>query len=779
MSLFADLKRRKVFRVAVAYTVAAWLLVQVVETVFPAFGLDDAAFRILVIALAIGLIPVVLLAWVFELTRQGVKFDSAVTGEKETSAPRRRSSANFIAISVAVLSLAVSGFMVMRAIQSHAQRNSVISQIMGLVAQDEYMAAYRLAVDSRDVLEDDPVFEDLWPEFTVKMSIRTDPEGAEVFIKEYGVAKTDWTSLGHTPIESIRLPNDVLRWKFVKDGYEVAERARELFNGSIYIELSGAAIPEGMIHIPQTSRFFLLTGYQASITETPGFLIDRTEVTNREFKEFIDSGGYQNPAFWAGLSFSRNGASVALEEAIATFRDSTGRPGPSNWQGGSYAQGEDNYPVRGVSWYEASAYARYKRGVLPTIYHWSTAAISPPSSEIDEYENTYRGSSQFRSRLISEGNFSSDDVAEVAEVASYHAVGPYGTSDLAGNVREWCLNATSDLPGSDRYILGGSWHDSSYLFTYGIAESPWDRSETNGFRVIRNIGDNEEFAGLSRAVARPEQETITPLSDQEFEIYRGIYDYDRTDLRSKLESTEDTEYWRREVVSFDTAYGERMSAHIFLPKTVKPPYQVVTYFPSSSAIYASSSDSMEVALLEFIVMSGRALVYPVLRGTYERNINLTTTWPEHTRAYTNNVVKWIQDFRRSVDYLETRDDMDLSRLGFYGLSWGGWNGPIVMALDDRFKAGVYVSGGIPPSRARPEASSASFSARVTAPVLMVSGRNDMLRPVETYQAPMFESLATPPEHKRHAIFDGGHVPPKNQLIRETLDWYDTYLGRVE
>ena len=76
MSFIAELKRRKVFRVAVGYVVAAWLLIQVVETVFPAFGLDDESFRTLVIALAIGLIPVVILAWAFELTRAGLKFDS-------------------------------------------------------------------------------------------------------------------------------------------------------------------------------------------------------------------------------------------------------------------------------------------------------------------------------------------------------------------------------------------------------------------------------------------------------------------------------------------------------------------------------------------------------------------------------------------------------------------------------------------------------------------------------------------------------------------------------
>ncbi|MGA9573240.1 MAG: hypothetical protein WBS20_04745 [Lysobacterales bacterium] len=83
MSLFENLKRRKVFRVTAAYIVAAWIILQIVETVFPAFGLDDAAFRILVIALAVGLIPVVLLAWVFELTSQGIKLDSATADGTE------------------------------------------------------------------------------------------------------------------------------------------------------------------------------------------------------------------------------------------------------------------------------------------------------------------------------------------------------------------------------------------------------------------------------------------------------------------------------------------------------------------------------------------------------------------------------------------------------------------------------------------------------------------------------------------------------------------------
>jgi len=78
MSFFAELNRRNVLRVAAAYVVAAWLLIQVVETIFPAFGFSDAAIRIVVIVCAIGLIPTLILAWAFELTPDGLKKDKDV-----------------------------------------------------------------------------------------------------------------------------------------------------------------------------------------------------------------------------------------------------------------------------------------------------------------------------------------------------------------------------------------------------------------------------------------------------------------------------------------------------------------------------------------------------------------------------------------------------------------------------------------------------------------------------------------------------------------------------
>jgi pimeloyl-ACP methyl ester carboxylesterase len=67
--------------------------------------------------------------------------------------------------------------------------------------------------------------------------------------------------------------------------------------------------------------------------------------------------------------------------------------------------------------------------------------------------------------------------------------------------------------------------------------------------------------------------------------------------------------------------------------------------------------------------------------------------------------------------------------------------------------------------------------RMTIPVLMLNGRYDIDFPLETHQVPFFELLGTPPADKRHVVFDAGHWGPKPaELVKETLDWLDRYLG---
>ena len=88
MSLIAELQRRNVIRAGIAYAVAAWLLIQVAETIFPLFGFDRTPARIVVIVLAIGFIPAMVLAWAFEWTPEGFRRDTEA-GARSAVADKR------------------------------------------------------------------------------------------------------------------------------------------------------------------------------------------------------------------------------------------------------------------------------------------------------------------------------------------------------------------------------------------------------------------------------------------------------------------------------------------------------------------------------------------------------------------------------------------------------------------------------------------------------------------------------------------------------------------
>ena len=78
MRLVSELKRRNVLRVGAAYIVAAWLVIQVAETIFPLFGYGDTPTRLVVIVLSIGFIPSLVFSWVFEITPEGLRRDADV-----------------------------------------------------------------------------------------------------------------------------------------------------------------------------------------------------------------------------------------------------------------------------------------------------------------------------------------------------------------------------------------------------------------------------------------------------------------------------------------------------------------------------------------------------------------------------------------------------------------------------------------------------------------------------------------------------------------------------
>jgi hypothetical protein len=107
LSLFNELKRRNVFRIAAAYVVASWLLIQVAETIFPLFGFGDAPARLVVIILSIGFVPSLIFSWVFEITPEGLKKDADIDHEKAITQTTGRKLDRIILV---VLALALAYF---------------------------------------------------------------------------------------------------------------------------------------------------------------------------------------------------------------------------------------------------------------------------------------------------------------------------------------------------------------------------------------------------------------------------------------------------------------------------------------------------------------------------------------------------------------------------------------------------------------------------------------------------------------------------------------------
>jgi eukaryotic-like serine/threonine-protein kinase len=634
-----------------------------------------------------------------------------------------------------------------------------------LLQNDRYLAAQRLVRQAEPYARSSPELAHLKAGLAVApLAVRTMPPGADVYVQDYadGEDPSRWQLLGQSPLEGAEVPRGYYRFRLVKEGFEPVEGAAYsyVFRLDFTLHAKGAA-PPGMVWVRGTE------GLTKSGTATPAFpalpsadltefWLDRYEVTNRQFRDFIDHDGYQKRDYWK-QPFVKGGRVLSWEEGMASFRDATGRPGPSGWQLGNYPEGKADFPVGGVSWYEAAAYAEFAGKSLPTVYHWYRAAGSGFSSDVLRFSN-FGGQG-------------------AARVGTDKGLGPYGTYDMAGNVKEWCWNPA----GSRRYILGGGWNEPSYLFSLPDARQPFDRSPANGIRCAKYDAPLPAALTGEVALVSRDRRNDKPVDDEAYRIYRNLHSYDKTDLKAAVESVDDSSpYWRREKVSFQAAYGnERMMANLYLPKNAARPYQVVAFFPGANAMTARSSEKFGVGVAEFIVRGGRALVLPVYKGMLERGPSAYYHLSGQPSLWREMNLQWSKDLGRSIDYLETRPDLDAGKLGFFGHSVGAAMAPRLIAVEPRFKVAVLLSGGSF-EKVPAEVDAWNFAPRVKIPVLMLNGRDDFRFPLETSQRPLFRLLGTPEKDKRHVLYDGGHdVAIRLDLIKEALDWLDRYLGPVK
>jgi eukaryotic-like serine/threonine-protein kinase len=638
------------------------------------------------------------------------------------------------------------------AVLAHARQVELPALLALVDAQDCLGAMVRWeALHPR--LPDDRLLHEARDRCTMPVTLLSEPEGAAFRMRRYGDPDSEWLDLGTTPLLERRVPAGHFHWRADMPGYEPLEGALPTWIAdrlAVTLVPAGEG-PPGMV--PVAAGDVTVGGSDARVEP---FWIDRHEVTNAEYLEFVRAGGYREPRWWAE-PFAAAPVDGPTPDPANRFRDATGQPGPATWELGVYPEGLDDHPVSGVSWYEAAAYCAWAGKRLPTVYHWKLAAGSDGSAENALYSD-----------ILWASNF---DGASTAPVGSHPGISRHGAYDMAGNVKEWTWNEADGR----RYILGGAWDEPRYMFTDLDAQPPLDRQPNYGFRCARFEDPDQPIVTAPMIPASASVFTGDPVPDEAFSLLLRPYAYDPTPLDPRLEESDDASpHWRRETVSLAAAYGgERFMVHIYFPRNAEPPWQSVLYYPSAAATRQSTSRGADVNYMFFVPRSGRVLVHPVLQGTYERRLP-----PAGPQAARDAMIQRVKDVRRTLDYLLTRDDLDPTAIAYLGISWGANHGPIVTAVEDRFAASILVSGGLRATPTLPEVDQPSFAPRVRVPTLMINGRHDFMNPVETHLRPLFDLLGTAAPDKDLRILESGHVPDTRDIIRESNAWLDRYLGPV-
>jgi sulfatase modifying factor 1 len=246
--------------------------------------------------------------------------------------------------------------------------------------------------------------------------------------------------------------------------------------------------PEGMVWVPGGEFSMGSTDPLARPDEAPihrvrvgGFWMDRTEVTNAQFRRFIEATGYvttaERPVDWEEMKKQvAPGTPKPADEMLApgavVFTPPPERPDMrdvrgwwtwtlgANWRHpggpGTSIEGKDHEPVTQVSWEDAVAYARWAGKRLPTEAEWEFAA----RGGLDGKSNVWGNEPINRTRANTwQGRFPDRNTAEdgfkgVAPVASFPPNG-YGLFDMAGNVWEWCADSYRPDEYARRAKAGG------------------------------------------------------------------------------------------------------------------------------------------------------------------------------------------------------------------------------------------------------------------------------------------------------------------------------------
>ena len=640
--------------------------------------------------------------------------------------------------------------------RAHAQQ-VIIPRIRELVEARRPVEAFLLANEVQELLADDRAYQELRKEMTVTVSFHIKPDGTTVSYRDAENPNGTWVVAGQTPLIDVELPNGDLRFRYTCDGFISAEFQKR-FPAFLQYSAHQKLVPidqkiAGMTLIPGASAQF----WNGLPEDISSFYIDRHEVTNDEFREFVAAGGYANPKFWEGLVFNRDGKQVTWKEAVKTFVDRSGRPGPAFWTNGVPPEGKQDYPVTGVSWFEAMAYAKFRNKSLPTVSHWRRAAQCQQPGIMTVLSNYSQAGPSMR--------------------GEHDGIGDFEVYDLAGNAKEWCFNQFGE---NQNCLCGGAWNEADYSVSFVDRDSPWSRKKTHGFRCVQ-YQSKDAPENLTRNPYSEPTRVFDGLERKPVETLAKWYEYDRN-LPLNIEkiqsdSANPSSEFKHEIIRIDAAYNnERFNVHLLIPRQVKERYETVIWVPGMDAWQNTSTfdpieriyrDPFKLNLLR----TGRIICIPVLEETFERG-NGTSILEQSKNtplSFRDNTIRACKDVSRTVDYLWTRPDVHTKRIVYYGISWGGCLGNANVVTNQRIAAMVLVSTGYSEGlKDLPAINPYQFAPHVKIPVIMINGTTDPVFPVQSHQKPMFEDLGS--SQKEHSLLLAGHIPPPDKVTEMIDSW---------
>lgn len=718
----------------------------------------------------------------------------------------------FVSMSMAALVVGLgTGMLAVRGLRTDPLAPAALAaQIEQLAATGRHAGAFELAERAED-RGGPPLPDSIWFEIADWLTVSSEPEGAQVFVLRYAPGASDpaqageqreWQALGTTPLDSVRLPRGDYIVRVERDGFAPAERsassallrvtpdlpqnlhrmlpARDGIGDQPGIDmrlhfrlLPSGDVPEGMVFVPGGDYQIVSPDLAGSSATLDDFFVDRFEVTNARFAEFVHAGGYTDPRHWRELV---DADPQGWRATLQGFRDRTGLPAPRNWSGQAPPHGREEDPVTAVSWYEAAAYCRFRGRRLPTLAEWEKTArdgLIARVASIMPWGHQSPGDG-----LALRANFSSTGTAPVG--AHPFGISPYGAHDMAGNAKEWLRNPTEH----GRAVTGGSWEDPIYVFPQVGGRNPLFRSPSLGFRCATLTGSGDPAADQGAGLVELDRPVpvYESVDEQGFQTLLSHYRYDRRPLAAEVIGRTETPGWIREKIAFNGPAGgatDRIIAYLYLPRAAQSPFHTLVFTPGVGAFLGNSVPFEVEWIMAPLIRAGRAVFSVVMSGMAEREWQPGRPLPEPSSVeFRNLMVLHATELRIGLDYLETRPDIDAAAIGYVAVSLGAGSRLPWAAVDERLRAVVLIGGGIDERMhpTLPEASNINFAPYIRAPTLLLNGRNDEESPWRSRGLPLWNLLSEP---KDLVLVEGaGHIPPPEDRIPAIVDWLDRTLGPV-